>query len=242
MKKTVLIIVANPSTHPTLNYPVGFWASELFHPIEVFNQNHINWEIASPDGGEVIMDPMSNPFDESQYSDWDEISKKYVSEPSIMDRLKNTPKLSDLNLDMFDAIIVAGGQSPMFTYDIKTELHQFFYDFYKTGKPTAALCHGTAILNFITDDNGIDFVKNKNVTGFTNAEEDAANAAVGTEVMPWRIENALTEKGANFEKSEPWLPFAVVDSNLITGQQNMSGEVTALKVVELLNNNGQEHK
>jgi putative intracellular protease/amidase len=68
MKNNVLIVVANPSRHPTLQYAVGFWASELFHPIEVFNTNNIDWDIASPDGGRVILDPMSNPNHESEYS------------------------------------------------------------------------------------------------------------------------------------------------------------------------------
>ena len=52
--------------------------------------------------------------------------------------------------------------------------------------------------------------------------------------MPWRIEEALTGKGIAFEKAGPWEPFAIADGNLITGQQNMSGEATAKKIAELL--------
>lgn len=234
MKKKVLIVVANPSIHPTLNYPVGFWASELFHPIEVFNKEGIEWDIASPDGGKVIMDPMSNPNDDSQYSAWDVLSKKYVDDVEFMKQLENTTAIATVNTDNYDAIMVAGGQSPMFTFSTATNLHKIFYTFYSEGKVAAALCHGVAILNYVKDSKGNYLVTNKHITGFTNEEEDQANSAVNAEVMPWRIENELTKKGANFTKLEAWTPFAITDKNLITGQQNLSGEVTAKKIVEHL--------
>lgn len=233
MKKKVLIVVANPSMHPTLNYPVGFWASELFHPVEVFTKNDIGFEVVSPEGGKVILDPLSDPNDASKYSAWDTISKKYIDD-GFMQSLENTFSISNIETSNYDAIMVAGGQSPMFTFSDAKELHKTFEDFYNSGKVTAALCHGTAILNYTKDVLGNDLVKGKQVTGFTNEEEDQANAAVNAEVMPWRIEDALSNKEAQFTKLDPWTPFAIADGNLVTGQQNMSGEVTAQKIVDLL--------
>ncbi|MDC8004066.1 type 1 glutamine amidotransferase domain-containing protein [Aureisphaera galaxeae] len=234
MKKKVLIVVANPSIHPTLNYPVGFWASELFHPITVFQKEGISYDIVSPEGGKVILDPMSDPNDESGYSAWDQVSKQFIDE-GFMTTLESTTSISDINEADYDAIMVAGGQSPMFTFEDATQLHKTFETFYNQGKVASALCHGVSVLNYVKDSEGNDLATGKTVTGFTNEEEDAANAAVGTEVMPWRIEDALLAKNANFKKAEAWHPFAVADGNLVTGQQNMSGEVTAQKIVELLN-------
>ncbi len=233
MSRKVLIVVANPSTHPTLGYPVGFWASELFHPIAVFEAEGISYDIVSPDGGPVILDPMSDPSDASGYSSWDQVSKTFIDK-GFMDGLGNTAAINTINVDDYDAIMVAGGQSPMFTFDGATSLHDTFGNFYNSGKVTAALCHGVAVLNFVKDENDDFLATGKTVTGFTNEEEEAANAAVQTEVMPWRIEDALTEKGAIFRKAGPWEPYAVADGNLVTGQQNMSGEVTAKKIVSLL--------
>jgi putative intracellular protease/amidase len=53
-------------------------------------------------------------------------------------------------------------------------------------------------------------------------------------VMPWRIEDELLKIGANYVKSHPWASYAVKDGNLITGQQNLSGEETAELIVEAL--------
>jgi putative intracellular protease/amidase len=53
-------------------------------------------------------------------------------------------------------------------------------------------------------------------------------------VMPWRIEDRLKELGANFVQAGMWRGFAVRDGNLITGQQNFSGEETARAIVAAL--------
>ena len=53
-------------------------------------------------------------------------------------------------------------------------------------------------------------------------------------VMPWRIEDRLKAMGANYVQAGLWRGFAVRDGNLITGQQNFSGEETARLVVEAL--------
>ncbi len=50
----------------------------------------------------------------------------------------------------FDAIVVAGGQAPMFTFERRHELHKKFVEFYEAGKIAAALCHGVAILRYAT--------------------------------------------------------------------------------------------
>jgi putative intracellular protease/amidase len=233
-KGNILIIAANPTQSTTTGWPVGFWASEVTHPWHIFTEAGYDVAIASPEGGDLKMDAMSDPFDESGYSDWDELSKKVLKSEKFRSRLKNTPSVSDLAKEDFDAIVVAGGQAPMFNFEQVKSLHLFFKEFYETGKPTSALCHGTAVLRYIRDENGAPFVAGKKVTGFTNEEENDADAAAGQKVMPWRIEDELTILGAHFKKGEKWKPFVVVDENLITGQQNMSGEAVAEKIVETL--------
>ena len=84
--------------------------------------------------------------------------------------------------------------------------------------------------------------RGKTVTGFANVEEDFAENAVWNmnllprdrHVMPWRIEDALRARGANFIQAGLWRAFAVRDGNLVTGQQNFSGTETARLVIETL--------
>jgi len=56
----------------------------------------------------------------------------------------------------------------------------------------------------------------------------------GKHLMPWRIEDKLKALGANYVQAGLWRGFAIRDGNLITGQQNFSGEETARAVVAAL--------
>ena len=66
--KKVLIVVANPTTSTTLRCPVGFWGAELTHPYYELTERGIEVTIASPNGGKVEMDALSDPRDESKWS------------------------------------------------------------------------------------------------------------------------------------------------------------------------------
>lgn len=231
---SVLIIAANPAVSTTTGYPVGFWISEVAHPYKVLKEAGIEVVVASPSGGKLEMDAWSDPNHESGNAAWDDVSKALLADPEFTGLLDDTPSIDDLDQSDFDAIIVAGGQAPMFTFEDAENLQRFFLNYYASGKPTAALCHGVALLRYLKNTDGSPFVTGRNVTGFTNGEEDDADAAAGTQVMPWRIEDELSKLGANFQKGANWESFVVVDNNLITGQQNMSGEAVARAVLDLL--------
>jgi putative intracellular protease/amidase len=66
--KKVMIVVANPATSTTLGWPVGFWGAELTHPYFELTQRGVAVTIASPEGGTVEMDALSDPRDKSQWS------------------------------------------------------------------------------------------------------------------------------------------------------------------------------
>jgi len=240
--KRVALVIANPAVSTTTGWPVGFWWAELTHPYYVFTEHGYQVELFSPDGGACDADAMSDPNDASGYSASDLISQGFIHTPALRALVNTTKKVADLDVAAFDAIVVAGGQAPMFAFEQATALQQKFVAFYEAGKVTAALCHGTAILAFARLSNGEYLVKGKTVTGFANVEEDFADNAVWSygllprdkHVMPWRIEDRLKALGANFVQAGLWRGFAIRDGNLVTGQQNFSGEETARAIVAAL--------
>jgi putative intracellular protease/amidase len=148
--------------------------------------------------------------------------------------LETTPSVSAVHPADFDAIIVAGGQSPMFTFRNNASLQKLFLAFFNAGKPSAALCHGTCLLLDLKDAGGAPLIRGKKMTGFANSEEDFADKVVGQKVMPFRIEDEARKLGAKFVTAAAFQPFAVRDGNLITGQQQHSGHEVARLVLDSL--------
>lgn len=241
-RKRVAMVIANQAVSTTTGWPVGFWWSELTHPYYQFEEAGYEVEIFSPNGGKCEADAMSDPRDPSGYSASDLISMGFIATPRLAALVERTGKVDDIDVSRFDAIVVAGGQAPMFNFESAANLHKKFAEFYESGKVASALCHGVAILCYARLSNGELIAKGKTVTGFANVEEDFADNAVWSmgllprdkHVMPWRIEDELKRAGANYIQAGMWRGFAYRDGNLITGQQNFSGGETARLVVESL--------
>jgi putative intracellular protease/amidase len=232
--KKVLLVVANPSVSTTLGWPVGFWGAELTHPYYELTERGVEVTIASPEGGKVEMDALSDPRDPWKLESKDIITMGFLNMPELMALLEDTPKLADLDLDEFDAIMVAGGQSPMFTYRDNEDLAGVIRAFYESEKPTAVYCHGTAALVDLKLSDGSYLVAGKTVTGFANVEEDFSDAFVGQKLMPWRVEDVLRERGANYVQGGVFKGFAVRDGRLITGQQQYASRKVAEMLIEAL--------
>ena len=234
-KGKILMVASSPAVSKQTGWPIGFWAAELTHPLRVFMEAGYDVEIASTEGGKIEMDGYSNPTDASGYSAHDVISLGFMQLKWFKDMLGNTKKLTDVNPSDYKAIFLVGGQAPMYTFKNNTDLSKLFVGFYESNKPAAAVCHSTTLLLDAKKSNGELFVKGKTWTGFANSEEDFADKAVGTKIQPYRIEDEARKiPGTTFKVADTFASYAIVDGNLVTGQQQNSGEAAAKMVVELL--------
>jgi putative intracellular protease/amidase len=230
----VLMVAANPGVSTTTGWPVGVWASELFHPYHEFVKARYEITVASPEGGKLELDAASDPRDPSRWSADDMISMGALNMPEIAALLDDTPALRDLDLEGFDTLVICGGQGPMFQFRDHPDLKEAVVRFYEAEKPTAALCHGVVALVDVKLSYGSYLIEGKTITGFANVEEDFSDAAVGTKIMPYRIEDAAAERGAHFIHNGLFRAFATRDGNLITGQQQYSGGRVAHLVIDSL--------
>lgn len=130
--------MANPST--TTGGPVGFWAAELTHPYRPFTEAGYDVTIASPDGGRVEPDGLSDPRDPSRWSAEDFVSRGFLETAELADLLRDTPALSELDLDAFDAIVVCGGRAPMFSFRSHPGLQRTLRAFFEAGRSSRAPC------------------------------------------------------------------------------------------------------
>ncbi len=233
-KPKILIVVANKAVAPTTGWPVGFWIAELTHPYFLFEDQGYEMTIASPDGGPVFVDPYSDPRHESGYSADDFVSLGFLQSPKRAALLDNTPAIATIDAADHAAIVIAGGQSPMFTFRGNAELERLFLAFYDAGKPAAALCHGVAALIDMKAKDGGWFITGKTITGFSLAEDKYVDATMGRAIFDWYIEPVARERGADYREAGMWASYAVADANLITGQQQKSGAAVAELVIRQL--------
>jgi hypothetical protein len=127
-----------------------------------------------------------------------------------------------------------GGQAPMFTFRGNATIQDAIVRFCEAEKPTAVYCHGVPALVDARLSDGTYLVEGKTITGFANVEKDYSDAFVGQAAMPWRVEDALKESGANYVQAGRFKPFAVRDGRLMTGQQHYSGRKVAQMVIAAL--------
>ena len=136
--KRVAIVISNPAVSTTTGWPVGFWWSELTHPYYKLTEKGHEVEIFSYFGGKCEADAMSNPEDVSQWQAEDVISRGYIHDPAFVKLLEDTKPSKDIEVQQFDAIIIAGGQGPMFALELATDTVQKFVEFYEAGKLAVA--------------------------------------------------------------------------------------------------------
>ena len=234
-RKKVLMVVANPAVSTTTGWPVGFWWAELTHPYWAFVEAGYEVEIRSPQGGALQADGYSDPEDASGYSAHDILSLGFKKSAAHAALLANTPSVDGVDPNDYDAVFVAGGQSPMVTFRGNETLQRLVARFYEAGKVTALVCHATCLLLETKLSGGDLLVKGKTWTGFATSEEQFADSFVGMRIQPFWIEDeARRIADTNFVVDQMFREFAVRDGLLVTGQQQYSGAAAARLVIEAL--------
>ncbi|MCR8932255.1 MULTISPECIES: type 1 glutamine amidotransferase domain-containing protein [unclassified Pseudomonas] len=224
--RCILLIVSN--TAQLKGFPVGFFGEEMTCAFHMFTQAGHQVELASPKGGEVMIDTHSDPRTPSgAYAD-DLITLGFVHHATFAPMLKRTLPISAVNVDDYDAIWVAGGGGPLLTFKDDLALHQLIADFYEKGKIVTLICHGSSLLLWTRLSDGKLLAEGKKWTGFTDAEEDEVNKAFGMKLNDYTIQSeAAGIEGTTYLCREVNESLAIRDGRLITGQQQYSSWLTA---------------
>jgi putative intracellular protease/amidase len=185
--------------------------------------------IASPLGGQPPVDPASEAADAQTPA-----TKRFYADNEAIDKVAYTLKISDVQAADYDAVFYPGGHGPLWDLANDTNSIQLIQDFYNSQKPVAFVCHSPAALVKVTTENGEPLVKGKNLTGFSNTEEEAVGL---TKVVPFLLEDELTKLGAHYSKIANWGSFTQQDGLLITGQNPASSAAVAELLLKTLAGN-----
>ena len=221
----ILLIVTGTDKYASGNPATGLWLSELTHIYHSSKEQGCEISIASPKGGNTPVDPESlKPLA------LDKVSKSYWENPAFRDMLEHTKSLNEVSGQLFDCVYLAGGHGTMYDFPDNTVLQAIVKAHYENNKTVAAICHGVCgLLNVkLSDDEYL--VKNKKMTGFSWFEESLAGRK---EIVPFNLEEALKERGADYERALiPMTSKVVVEGNLITGQNPFSSEELAKVIMQ----------
>ena len=145
--------------------------------------------------------------------------------------LASTKKLSDVDMNEYDAIFYPGGHGPLWDLVNDDKSIALIKTAYEQDKVIGAVCHAPAVFKNVEVKPGQNIVGGREVTGFTNSEEDAVGLSG---VVPFLLEDMLKENTATYTRGDDWAPHIVVDGKLITGQNPASSEGAAKAVVQAL--------
>ena len=223
----VLIVLTSHSDLGTTGEKTGFWVEEFAAPYYVLADAGIELTIASPKGGQPPVDPKSEFLDFQTSS-----TERFYRDNEAIDKVAHTLKLSEVNQEDYDAVFYPGGHGPL--WDLANDEYSIHLieDFYNHQKPIAFVCHAPAALIKVKGKDGEPLVKGKEVTGFSDTEEEAVGL---TKIVPFLLEDELQKLGAKYSKGENWSSFVKKDGLLITGQNPASSAEAARLLLSTLN-------
>jgi putative intracellular protease/amidase len=222
----IAIILTSHDELGTTGKKTGFWLEEFAAPYYVFKDAGVSLTLASPKGGQPPLDPKSDEPGAQTAA-----TERFKQDPEAQQALAHTVKLATIKAADFDAIFYPGGHGPL--WDLAEDKHSIalLETAYAAGTPVAAVCHAPGVLRHVKAPDGTLLVKGKAVTGFTNTEEAAVQL---TDVVPFLVEDMLTESGGTYSKVADWQPYVVTAGHLITGQNPASSEPAAQELLKQL--------
>ncbi|PRY80557.1 putative intracellular protease/amidase [Yoonia maritima] len=222
----VLMVLTSHDALGDTGKKTGFWLEEFAAPYYVLSDAGAKITLASPKGGQPPLDPTSDAPD-AQTDD----TRRFKDDAAAANALAHTVKLERLDLSSFDAVFYPGGHGPLWDLAEDPASIHLIETFASSDRPVAAVCHAPAIFRHTKGADGKLLVSGRNVTGFTNTEEDAAGL---TDVVPFLVEDMLKANGGNYSKGADWASHVVVDGKLVTGQNPASSNEAAEALLKLL--------
>lgn len=221
----ILMVLTSHDQLGNTGIKTGFWLEEFAAPYFVFRDAGVELTLASPKGGQPPIDPKSD-LPENQTP----AMARFKKDEAAKKALSHTIKLADAKAEDFDTVFYVGGHGPMWDLAESPVSIALIESFYNSGKPVALVCHSPGTLRHVTY-KGEPLVEGKQVTGFTNGEEEEVQL---TNIVPFLVEDELMRLGAIFGKVHNWQPFSIVDGRLVTGQNPASSTIAAKNLLKVV--------
>lgn len=215
----VLMVLTSHDELGTTGRKTGFWLEELAAPYYRFIESGAEVTLASPKGGKPPLDPKSNePAHQTDQT------RRFENDSTAQAALANTTRLDSVSTDDFDTVFYPGGHGPLWDLAEDEVSIRLIENTLRSGKPVALVCHAPGVLRHVRNEDGTPLVQGRNVTGFTNTEEEGVELV---DIVPFLVEDELKKLGGDYSKIGDWESYVVEDGLLITGQNPGSSSAAA---------------
>jgi putative intracellular protease/amidase len=245
-KGKILVVLSSETTLPLEDgktFETGYYLNELVDPAMRFKDANYELVFANPKGNtpQVAADSINKTY----FGDSEERLRSALEFQKTLSGLDHPLTLRQAiegGLDQYKAVFVPGGPAPMIDLMASSELGKILVYFHEHNKTTILLCHGPVALASATSDpiayqkalrsGDVDTARKiaagwpyagYNMTIFSDAEEKIAAQYVFKGDPLFFPQDALQIAGGTISNAaEIWQPHAIVDRELITGQNPAS--------------------
>lgn len=206
------------------HWDTGFYVPSLIYPYRGFKKAGINVTFASPQGGEVFVDPWSAEL-------WDQpICTNTLEDENVKAMLEDTIPLEELEAEDYDVIFFVGGEGMMFDCHDNETLHSITKTIYENGGVVAGNTNGIVAMLNVKLSNGDHLIKGKNMTAYPPIENQRLECYND---LPIRVPEELVKRGATFKEGIPVKDHVQSHERICTGQNPNSAEPLTRAVVNL---------
>lgn len=222
--KRVLFILSSAYFHGGSDLPAGASFSEIVKAYDTFKKAGYTVDFVSPEGGAVGLAYINTS---------EPIHKQYLYNQDFMYALANTRSPDQIHAKNYVAVHYIGGSSAMYGVAENKQIQHITMEIYeKYNGIISSVCHGTAGIAFLTTADGEFLVKGKRISGYPDDYENPDKAYF--KEFPFLIKQTIQKHGGEFRFSPRNTPHVEVDGRIVTGQNHLSSELVAEKIVELL--------
>lgn len=208
-------------------YPTGYWAEELAAPHEQFVKAGYTVDFAAPGG---VLQPLDAHSADPEIAGPE--APRYVAHAEkALAEFGPLLRLDEVDVDDYVAVVLPGGHGPVVDLYQDADLGRLLTKANASGTVIGAVCHGPAALLSAVDENGEWLFAGRELTAFTDEEEQMFGTAEGA---PWLLASTLREKGAKHSGGAPYQAHNVRDGNLFTGQNPASSAPMADAIIAAL--------
>ncbi|CAH00198.1 uncharacterized protein KLLA0_D00682g [Kluyveromyces lactis] len=212
----------------------GVFAVEALHPFNYYKEQGYDVDFVS-ETGKYGFDEHSLSADFLSGKDKEQFEDK---NSAFNQALAKTKVAADVNPSTYKIFFASAGHGTLFDYPTAKNLQKIASDIYANNGVVAAVCHGPAIFDGLTDkDTGKPLIQGKVITGFTDIGEEILGVA---DILKQKKLDTVEDIAKKYHAKYmapigPWDDFSIADGRLVTGVNPASASSTAKRTDQVLN-------